>query len=459
MSDNTRLPVGTADGDTYASDDISGVKYQRVKLIVGADGTNDGDVATANPLPVSDAGGSLTVDGSLTAVSTVSTITNVVHVDDNSSTLSIDDGSGSITIDATSLPLPTLAATSTKQSDGSQKSQVVDGSGNVIGATSNALDVNVKSSTTLTVNSHAVTNAGTFAVQAAESDGANVTLGAKADAKSTATDTTAVTAMSVLKQISASVQAPPSQAVTNTGTFAVQAAATEADGANVTLGAKADAKSTATDTTAITAMSVLKQISASVQAPPSQAVTNTGTFAVQSADSVADGANVTLGAKADAKSTATDTTSVSAMSVLKQISASVQAPPSQAVTNTGTFAAQVTGCSAPDATSTYAPTNATSTAYETNRVIKGSAGVLFSLTGYNSKTSAQFIQLHNASSLPADTAAPVITFTVPASSNFSWDLGGKFGRYFSTGIVICNSSTGATKTIGSSDCWFDAQYA
>lgn len=73
------------------------------------------------------------------------------------------------------------------------------------------------------IPSHAVTNAGTFAVQAAEADGANVTLGAKADAKSTATDTTAVTAMSVLKQISASVQAPPSQAVTNAGTFAVQA--------------------------------------------------------------------------------------------------------------------------------------------------------------------------------------------------------------------------------------------
>ncbi len=74
-----------------------------------------------------------------------------------------------------------------------------------------------------TVPSHAVTNAGTFAVQATEADGANVTLGAKADAKSTATDTTAVSAMSVLKQISASVQAPPSQAVTNAGTFAVQA--------------------------------------------------------------------------------------------------------------------------------------------------------------------------------------------------------------------------------------------
>jgi hypothetical protein len=125
-----------------------------------------------------------------------------------------------------------------------------------------------------------------MAVKAASgdfADGSLATLGAKGDAKSTATDTTAVSAMSVLKQISASVQAPPSQAVTNAGTFAVQA--TEADGANTTLGAKADAKSTATDTTAVSAMSVLKQISASVQAPPSQAVTNAGTFAVQAAQS------------------------------------------------------------------------------------------------------------------------------------------------------------------------------
>ncbi len=75
----------------------------------------------------------------------------------------------------------------------------------------------------VTVGSHPVTNAGTFAVQATEADGANTTLGSKADAKNTATDTTAITVMSVLKQISASVQAPPSQAVTNGGTFAVQA--------------------------------------------------------------------------------------------------------------------------------------------------------------------------------------------------------------------------------------------
>jgi hypothetical protein len=51
MSDNTTLNVGSG-GDVYGSDDISSVKYQRVKLIHGVDGTNDGDVAATNPLPV-----------------------------------------------------------------------------------------------------------------------------------------------------------------------------------------------------------------------------------------------------------------------------------------------------------------------------------------------------------------------------------------------------------------------
>jgi hypothetical protein len=47
-----------------------------------------------------------------------------------------------------------------------------------------------------------------------------------------------------------------------------------ADGADVTLGAKADAKSTATDTTAVTLMQVSKQISASVQAIAALAATD-----------------------------------------------------------------------------------------------------------------------------------------------------------------------------------------
>lgn len=49
MADN-----GTAaSGPTIAWDDIGSVSYQRMKLIHGIDGVNDGDVSNINPLPVS----------------------------------------------------------------------------------------------------------------------------------------------------------------------------------------------------------------------------------------------------------------------------------------------------------------------------------------------------------------------------------------------------------------------
>jgi hypothetical protein len=110
----------------------------------------------------------------------------------------------------------------------------------------------------------------------------------------------------------------------------------------------------------------------------------------------------------------------------------------------------------PNSPATGPNSNVTTSALAASLQVKSSAGTLFMLTGYNNKASNQFIQIHN-STAPSGGAAPVITFTVPANSNFSFDFG-MYGRYFSTGIYVVNSSTVATYTAGSADCWFDAQY-
>lgn len=99
-------------------------------------------VKQTDAVPVTDNGGSLTVDGAVAAtqsgtwnIGTVSTVTNVVHVDDNSSTLSVDDGGSSLTIDGT------VAATQS----GTWTVRNQDGSGNALTSTAGALDVNIAS--------------------------------------------------------------------------------------------------------------------------------------------------------------------------------------------------------------------------------------------------------------------------------------------------------------------------
>lgn len=94
--------------------------------------------------------------------------------------------------------------------------------------------------------------------------------------------------------------------------------------------------------------------------------------------------------------------------------------------------------------------------YEAYSISKNSAGKFFSISGYSSKTSSQFIQVHNASSLPAEGAVPVLFIPVAAQSGFFIeDLDGKD---FPLGIVWCCSSTGPTKTLGTIDCFANLKY-
>jgi hypothetical protein len=100
-------------------------------------------------------------------------------------------------------------------------------------------------------------------------------------------------------------------------------------------------------------------------------------------------------------------------------------------------------------------TLAASTAAAASLVVKASAGTLFSLTGYNSGP-AQFIQIYNSTTLPNNGAIPLLVVGVPSQSTFAFDW--SKGIPCGTGIVVGNSSTYASKTIGSADCFFTAAY-
>lgn len=105
-----------------------------------------------------------------------------------------------------------------------------------------------------------------------------------------------------------------------------------------------------------------------------------------------------------------------------------------------------------DKTAGYPTVNKT-TALATNLVVKASAGRCHQLIGYS--TVSQWLQIHDASSLPADTAVPVLTFPIVAGSPFNIPLA---ALACTTGIVVCNSTTGPTKTIGAANTWITALY-
>lgn len=97
-----------------------------------------------------------------------------------------------------------------------------------------------------------------------------------------------------------------------------------------------------------------------------------------------------------------------------------------------------------------------STAFEASHILKASPGTAISITGYSSKGSAQYILVFDSATVPSNGAIPRLPpVLVPPTSNFSIDVP-ITGCPFLTGITICNSSTAATKTIGTTDCWFTA---
>ena len=147
-ADNFTANAGSG-GDTFAADEIASVKYPRSKIVIGADGTNDGDVSSANPMPVT---------GTITAVTSITNAVTVnAHAVTNAGTFAVQEDGAALTAlqliddavytDGTGTPSKGIAVMG---SDGSNPQLIsVDTSGNV------QVDL-------VTAD---VTNAGTFAVQ------------------------------------------------------------------------------------------------------------------------------------------------------------------------------------------------------------------------------------------------------------------------------------------------------
>ena len=176
IADNTELDPGTG-GDVIATDDVSGVKYQRVKL---TDGTADSSTVIAS------GGGTQT---NALRVTVASDSTGVLSVDDNGGSLTVDgpltdtelrasaidvDGSGvTQPVSAASLPLPTGAATAAKQpalgTAGSASTDVISIQGiasmTAVKVDGSGVTQPVSGTVTANLGTAAVTNAGTFAVQ------------------------------------------------------------------------------------------------------------------------------------------------------------------------------------------------------------------------------------------------------------------------------------------------------
>lgn len=105
MADNIALHNDDATlVGTLATDDIGGIQYGRTKIVLGADGVNDGDVSSANPMPVKGTGTAGTPNAGVVTVQGIASMTALV-VDGSgvtqpvSGTVTANAGTGTFTVD------------------------------------------------------------------------------------------------------------------------------------------------------------------------------------------------------------------------------------------------------------------------------------------------------------------------------------------------------------------------
>lgn len=154
MADNVTLSLGTGDGATIATDDDGVAQHQYVKVEFGADNTQT-KVTSSVGLPVN------VIDNFATAAEGSALGEGVLLQGDDGldrKNINVDATTGDVQVDVTN----------TVTVDGSGVTQPVSGTVTAnLSATDNAVLDSIAAAVngTLTVGSHAVTNAGTFATQ------------------------------------------------------------------------------------------------------------------------------------------------------------------------------------------------------------------------------------------------------------------------------------------------------
>lgn len=149
-----------AGGAVFATDEISGVHYPRTKITLGEEDVNGGDVSSSNPMPVRLDAASLAALESITIGTALPAGTANIGDVDVASIAAGDNNIGNV--DIVTVPTDPFGA----------NADAASASGSISAKLRQIATNGIPITGTVTVGSHAVTNAGTFATQV---DGAALT--------------------------------------------------------------------------------------------------------------------------------------------------------------------------------------------------------------------------------------------------------------------------------------------